>query len=96
MTTMLLLTSCFDRFFYDSPGHVYVHKNAFTEHGFPADIEGSWQFPGFTLVIERAQGDPYAAPTRVRVQVDGRQASSDECEHDICWPRCVAMAEEGL
>lgn len=38
---------------------------------FPAyhDIEGTWEFPGFRLLIERTQGDPYAAPTRVRVQV---------------------------
>lgn len=34
-----------------------------------ADIEGSWRFPGFLLLIEHCQGDPYAAPTCVRVQV---------------------------
>lgn len=43
------------------------------------DIEGTWRFTGFSLLIERCQGDPYAAPTCVRVQVtaDSRSSSHD-------------------
>ncbi|NES82922.1 MAG: ABC-ATPase domain-containing protein, partial [Moorea sp. SIO2B7] len=31
------------------------------------DIKGSYQFPDFTLVIDRVQGDPFASPSQVRV-----------------------------
>jgi predicted ABC-class ATPase len=33
------------------------------------DIQGAWQFAGFTLIVDHCQGDPYAAPSRLRVQV---------------------------
>lgn len=35
------------------------------------DIEGSWQFDGFRLLVDHVQGDSYAAPSRLRVQVNG-------------------------
>ncbi len=33
------------------------------------DIEGAYQFPEYTLLVDHAQGDPFAAPSRVRVRV---------------------------
>ena len=33
------------------------------------DMEGAWAFPEFLLTLDRAQSDPYAAPSRCRVQV---------------------------
>lgn len=33
------------------------------------DIEGSWAFPEFTLFVDHCQADPFAAPSRLRVQV---------------------------
>lgn len=33
------------------------------------DIKGAWTFPSHTLVIDHVQGDPFAAPSRVRVRV---------------------------
>lgn len=33
------------------------------------DIKGSYQFPDFTLIIDRTQGDPFASPSQVRVQI---------------------------
>lgn len=33
------------------------------------DIKGAYAFPSFTLVIDHVQGDPFAAPSRMRVQV---------------------------
>jgi hypothetical protein len=33
------------------------------------DIEGAWQADGFTLLVDHVQGDPYASPSRFRVQV---------------------------
>ncbi|RME45226.1 MAG: ATPase [Caldilineae bacterium] len=39
--------------------------------GYPAykDIRGEYAFPGFTLFIDHVQGDPFAAPSRLRVRV---------------------------
>ena len=44
--------------------------------GYPAykDTRGAWRFPGYVLSIDHVQGDPFAAPSRVSVQVDGRTA----------------------
>ncbi|NEQ64019.1 MAG: ABC-ATPase domain-containing protein [Symploca sp. SIO2D2] len=33
------------------------------------DIKGSYNFPNFTLIIEHVQGDPFAAPSKIRVQI---------------------------
>ncbi len=39
--------------------------------GYPAykDLRGSYEFPGFSLLIEHVQGDPFAAPSRIAVRV---------------------------
>ncbi len=33
------------------------------------DIQGSYAFPDFTLIIDHVQGDPFAAPSKLRVRV---------------------------
>ena len=33
------------------------------------DLKGSYQFANFTLIIDRVQGDPFAAPSQVRIVV---------------------------
>ncbi|MCL1463422.1 ABC-ATPase domain-containing protein [Argonema galeatum] len=38
------------------------------------DTEGSYEFPDFTLSIDRTQGDPFASPSHVRVKVSGEIA----------------------
>jgi predicted ABC-class ATPase len=38
-------------------------------------IAGSYQFPGFTLIIDYVQGDPFAAPSRLRVIVPQTEAA---------------------
>ena len=42
--------------------------------GYPAykDIRGSYQFRGYMLSIDHVQGDPFAAPSKVSVSVQGR------------------------
>jgi len=32
-------------------------------------IQGSYEFPDFTLIVDRVQGDPFASPSQVRVQL---------------------------
>jgi predicted ABC-class ATPase len=38
------------------------------------DIQGSYKFPDFLLIIDHVQGDPFAAPSRLRVQVPQSKA----------------------
>lgn len=38
------------------------------------DILGSYELPDFTLIVDYVQGDPFAAPTKIRVQVPHRVA----------------------
>jgi predicted ABC-class ATPase len=43
-------------------------------YGAYKDLKGSYAFPGFTLVVDHVQGDPFAAPSRVRVRVPAPEA----------------------
>ncbi|GAQ88498.1 hypothetical protein KFL_004340050 [Klebsormidium nitens] len=38
-------------------------------YGAYKDIVGRWEFPEFTLLVDHAQADPFAGPSRCRVQV---------------------------
>lgn len=44
--------------------------------GYPAykETRGQYQFPGYVLSIDHVQGDPFAAPSKVSIQVKGAQA----------------------
>lgn len=44
--------------------------------GYPAykDTRGSYQFEGYILSIDHVQGDPFAAPSKVSIQVPGKTA----------------------
>ncbi len=33
------------------------------------DIKGNYQFPDFTLIIDRVQGDPFASPSKFRLRI---------------------------
>lgn len=49
------------------------------------DTKGVYQFPGYQLGIEHVQGDPFAAPSKLRIQVDGKKAGFPaelfDCHH---------------
>lgn len=50
--------------------------------GYPAykETKGSYDFDGFTLSIDHVQGDPFAAPSELRIEVSGKQARfPEEC-----------------
>jgi len=55
----------------------HSHHNA----PYPAyhDVEGSWKFPGFIFVLDRAQSDPFATPSKARVQVQHHEAKFPQC-----------------
>ena len=44
--------------------------------GYPAykDLAGGYEFPGYTIYLDRVQGDPFASPSLLRVRVPQRLA----------------------
>lgn len=50
--------------------------NRIDHKGYPAykDTKGQYQFPGYILSIDHVQGDPFASPSKVSVQVKGSTA----------------------
>lgn len=44
--------------------------------GYPAykQLKGSYRFPNFILSIDHVQGDPFAAPSKISIQVEGKRA----------------------
>ncbi len=63
--------------------------------GYPAykEIAGKWTFPGFTLQVDHVQGDPFAAPSRLRVVLSREQAPFPL---DLRSPRSRALGVEWL
>lgn len=59
--------------------------------GYPAykDTRGAYEFPGYVLSIDHVQGDPFAAPSKVSVQVKGKQAGFPE---DLWKEKCRRIA----
>ena len=56
------------------------------------EIKGVYAFPGFWLSIDHVQGDPYAAPSRIRVRVD-RRASGFKAETTVSCNRRIALCD---
>jgi predicted ABC-class ATPase len=48
-------------------------------------IEGAYDFPTHRLIIDHVQGDPFAAPSRVRALVPGEDAGLDPSFSDPPW-----------
>jgi predicted ABC-class ATPase len=55
-------------------------------------IKGTYQFPDFSLMIDHVQGDPFAAPSRIRISVD-RNASGLPLEVTQNKSRQVAVCD---
>lgn len=51
------------------------------------DTRGSYQFPGYILSIDHVQGDPFAAPSKISIQVSGRQANFPSRLYDRPWKK---------
>lgn len=41
------------------------------------ELEGSYEFPGFVLIVDHVQGDPFAPPSRMRILVPWEKAPFD-------------------
>ncbi|MEM7129167.1 MAG: ABC-ATPase domain-containing protein [Chloroflexota bacterium] len=65
------------------------------------EIAGRWDFPTFTLHIDHVQGDPFAAPSRVRVLISAEVARFEPALYStlsrttgICWLLAHRFGEE--
>lgn len=56
------------------------HLLSIDHRGYPAykDLQGSYQFPEYMLTIDHVQGDPFAAPSKLRITVDKQRAHFPE------------------
>ena len=52
-----------------------IHRKSYPAY---KSLAGSWQFPGFILHIDHVQGDPFAAPSKVSVEVSQKTAAFPE------------------
>lgn len=48
-----------------------IHRKSYPAY---KELRGSYQFPGFVLNIEHVQGDPFAAPSKLSVEVPQKMA----------------------
>lgn len=65
--------------------------------GYPAykELRGSYQFDGYQLNIDHVQGDPFAAPSRVSIEIPGHQAAFPK-EYYQTKHRRIAMEDHLL
>lgn len=59
------------------------------------DTRGSYQFDQYVLAIDHVQGDPFAAPSKVRLLVPGKLAGFDPALYDLPWKR-IALQDHIL
>ena len=52
-----------------------IHRKSYPAY---KSLAGSWQFSGFILHIDHVQGDPFAAPSKVSVEVSQKTAAFPE------------------
>ena len=57
------------------------------------DTRGAHQFPGYVLSIDHVQGDPFAAPSRLSIHVQGRRAAFPRDLYQVPCRR-VALQDE--
>lgn len=57
--------------------------------GYPAykGLKGSYRFGKYVLSIDHVQGDPFAAPSKVSIHIDGKEAGFDSCFYDSTCKR---------
>lgn len=57
--------------------------------GYPAykSLRGAWRFPRWILVIDHVQGDPFASPSSVHLEIDGRTAGIPAEYYETSWRR---------
>ena len=59
--------------------------------GYPAykDTRGAYQFGTYILGIDHVQGDPFAAPSSLHIEVSGKVAAFPEYLYDEKWKQNI-------
>lgn len=65
--------------------------------GYPAykGAKGQYRFPDYLLSIDHVQGDPFASPSRLSIQVDGKRAGFPSLSYDRYYKR-IALEDHIL
>lgn len=65
--------------------------------GYPAykSTKGSYQFPTYRFTIDHVQGDPFAAPSKVSIEIDGSTAGFPKNTWDTAYKR-IALCDHLL
>ena len=74
-------------------------KLGFVNHksyGMYKELQGEYGFPEYLLCIDHVQGDPFAAPSRVRVRIPGKTHGLKDSWHDTRQKKRAAEASVGL
>ncbi len=71
-----------------------THLNRIDGRGYKAykQIKGEYEFAAFTLIIDHVQGDPFAAPSRIRVRIK-RTASGFDSALSINKSRIIGLCD---
>ncbi|WFD31051.1 hypothetical protein MSPP1_002081 [Malassezia sp. CBS 17886] len=69
-----------------------LHRLEGRPYGAYHDLEGAWVFAGFTFILDRAQSDPYAAPSKARIRIPHGSAGFPASMYSS-HVRQVAMAD---
>lgn len=67
-----------------------IHRKSYPAY---KSLAGSWQFPGYILHIDHVQGDPFAAPSKVSVEVSQKTAAFPAELYDRADKR-IALQDE--
>jgi predicted ABC-class ATPase len=67
---------------------------AIHHRGYPAykSLQGAYRFPGYTLVIDHVQGDPFAAPSKLHIEISGKVARFPDWLFDTV-PKRIALED---
>jgi predicted ABC-class ATPase len=68
--------------------------NAIHHRGYPAykSLQGAYRFPGYILVIDHVQGDPFAAPSKLHIEISGKVAGFPAHLYDTV-PKRIALED---
>ena len=60
------------------------------------DLKGSYRYDRFVLLIDHVQGDPYASPSRMRLEVDARDHGFPEAYYKRDRDRTITLEDQVL
>jgi predicted ABC-class ATPase len=67
---------------------------AIHHRGYPAykSLQGAYRFPGYIMVIDHVQGDPFATPSKLHIEISGKVAGFPARLYDTV-PKRIALED---